>query len=145
MRGTIGTFLALGARSFRRSIRCDSTKMARSINSLSACGPSRWPRSLPKSSFEDFSLRWSPSSTTLARELQLVDGLATLAVALLRCTFHKYFELSGNRNRPSVVPEVLLYLQIESTERSKHTMFKSRGEVGCNSEWCRTGEVVTSR
>src|SRR6266850_1674530 len=61
MQGTIGTFFPLRARSrarsFRRLIRCTSTKMARSINSLSTCVPSRWPRSLQKSSFKDFSLR----------------------------------------------------------------------------------------
>src|SRR3989442_14304222 len=61
MQGTIGTFLALRARSrassFRRLIRCTSTKMARSINSLSTCVPSRRPRSLRKSSCKDFSLR----------------------------------------------------------------------------------------
>jgi hypothetical protein len=45
----------LGARNFRRSIRCTSTKMAGSINSLFTCAPFRWPRGLQKSSCEDFS------------------------------------------------------------------------------------------
>ena len=55
---TIGTCLSLRAssrgKSFRRSIRCTSTKMARSITSLYICVPSRWPRGLPRPSCKDF-------------------------------------------------------------------------------------------
>ena len=47
----------IDGQSFRRSIKCTSTKMARSINSLSTCAPSRRPKSLRKSSVKDFSLR----------------------------------------------------------------------------------------
>src|SRR3954470_16844763 len=61
MRGAIGTFLALTARSrarsFRQSIRYTSTTMARSINLLSTCVLFRRLRSLRKSSCKDFNLR----------------------------------------------------------------------------------------
>src|SRR5882757_2866287 len=61
MQGTTGTCLSLRAssmaKSFRRSIRCISTKLARSITSLFICVPSRSPRSLRKPSCKDFSLR----------------------------------------------------------------------------------------
>src|SRR6266446_6613339 len=86
MQGTIGTFLPLRARlrarSFRRSIRCTSTKMARSINSLSTCVPSRWPRSLRKPSFKDFSLRGRKQAMLTTRRAESICFLPASSVLL---------------------------------------------------------------